>query len=113
MILKMKTQILFALLSFSFLIAKAQIGEPPVKAPFEKLDTYCVNDWWVHAKNVKHNPDLIIDVDVPRDKVICFGIYTTQNKVLKLSAQLFPLYPKETREVRLEIKKGWKMGTNS
>jgi len=79
-----------------------------VKAPFEKLDLYCVNDWWNHAKAIKKDPVRIIDVDVPRDQVICFGIYTTQNKVLKMTAQLFPLYPDETREVRLELKKNGK-----
>lgn len=104
----MKTILTFLLLSCSFLMAKAQIGEPPVKAPFEKLDTYCVNDWWNHAKSIKNDPKKIIDVDVPRDQVICFGIYTTQNKVMKMTAQLFPLYPNEIREVRLELKKNGK-----
>ncbi len=104
----MKTLITFFLLSCAFLITKAQIGEPPVKAPFDKLDTYCVNDWWNHAKEVKNNPNKILDVDVPRDEVICFGIYTTQNKVMKMTAQLFPLYPNETREVHLELKKNGK-----
>jgi hypothetical protein len=101
----MKTLFSFFLISCSFFLVNGQIGNPPVKAPFEKLDTYCVNDWWNHAKQVKNKPDKIIDVDVPRDKVICFGIYTTQNKVMKMTAQLFPLYPNETREVRLELKK--------
>ena len=35
--------------------------------------------------------------------VLAFGIYTISNNTLKLTAQLFPLYPYETREVRLEI----------
>jgi hypothetical protein len=100
----MNKVVMFILLSCSILTINAQIGEPPVKAPFNKLDLYCVNDWWNHAKLVKNNPNKIIDVDVPRDQVICFGIYTTQNKVLKMTAQLFPLYPNETREVRLELK---------
>jgi len=82
----------------------AEPMNPPVKAPFEDLDTYCVNDWWNHAKKIKNDPKKIIDVDVPRDEVLCFGIYTTQNKTLKMTAQLFPLYPQETREVRLELK---------
>ena len=88
----------------------AQDMKPPVVAPFEKLDTYCVNDWWNHAAKMKSDPKRIIDVDVPRDEVICFGIYTVQNGVMKMTAQLFPLYPQETREVRLELKqKGeWK-----
>ena len=40
---------------------------------------------------------------VDRDDVIAFGIYTVSNKILKLTAQLFPLYPNESREVILEI----------
>jgi hypothetical protein len=105
----MKSIILFLILSFSVSTINAQVGKPPVKAPFEKLDTYCVNDWWNHAKAIKDDPKKIIDVDVPRDQVICFGIYTTNKSVLKMSAQLFPLYPNETRIVRLEllIKNKW------
>lgn len=77
---------------------------PPVIAPFENIDTLAINDWW----NRGSNP--IIDLKVEREDVIAFGIYTVSNGVLKLSAQLFPLYPDETREVRLEIKEGttWK-----
>jgi len=78
----------------------AQHGDPPVKAPFGKrLDSICVNDWW----NRKKSP--IVDVFVPRDQVVAFGIYTVQGGVLKMSAQLFPLYPKETRQVRLEVQR--------
>jgi len=100
----------FKIYFFTFLIfnVKAQYGEPPIKAPFEGLDVYCTNDWWKHAEKVKANPNKIVDVNVPRDQVICFGIYTTQNNVMKMTAQLFPLYPKETREVRLEIKENGK-----
>ena len=72
--------------------------KPLVKASFEHLDTIAVNDWW----NRGANP--IIDVNVPREDVVAFGIYTVSNNTLKLSAQLFPLYPQETREVRLAIK---------
>ncbi|MFK7984173.1 MAG: hypothetical protein AB8G86_29635 [Saprospiraceae bacterium] len=77
---------------------------PPVLAPFEKLDTIATNDWW------NRQPNKIIEVKVPRDEVVAFGLYTVANNTLKLSAQLFPLYPEETRAVRLEIKEGdmWK-----
>lgn len=101
----MKKIVLFFLLLHALLTVSAQTGEPPVRAPFEKIDLYCTNDWWNHAKAIKNNPNKIIDVDVPREQVICFGIYTTQHKVMKMTAQLFPLYPKETREVRLELKR--------
>ena len=73
-----------------------------VKAPFDSLDTLSTNDWW----NRGSNP--IINLKVERKDVIAFGIYTVSNRTLKLTAQFFPLYPEETREVRLEIKKGKK-----
>ena len=76
----------------------------PVIAPFKKIDTIAVNDWW------NRKPNKIINVKVKREDVVAFGIYTIHNNTLKLTAQLFPLYPYETREVRLEIKKNdkWK-----
>jgi hypothetical protein len=78
--------------------------EPLVVAPFEGLDTLATNDWWNRGES------RIINMNVERKDVIAFGIYTVSNNTLKLSAQLFPLYPDETREVRLEIKEGdeWK-----
>ena len=77
---------------------------PPVVAPFTGIDTIAINDWW------NRKPNKIIDVNVKREDAIAFGIYTVHNNTLKLTAQLFPLYPNETREVRLEIKKNdrWK-----
>jgi len=76
--------------------------QPPVIAPFEKLDTIATNDWW------NRQPNKIIDVKVPREEVIAFGLYTVSNNTLKLSAQLFPLFPNETRAVRLETKQAGK-----
>lgn len=70
---------------------------PLVIAPFDNVDTLAINDWW----NRGDNP--IINLKIGRDSVVAFGIYTVSNKTLKLSAQLYPLYPEETREVRLEI----------
>ncbi len=76
----------------------------PFTAPFSNVDTLAINDWW----NRDDNP--IIDLKVARDSVVAFGIYTVSNNTLKLSAQLYPLYPEETREVRqeLEEKGAWK-----
>lgn len=68
-----------------------------VESPFSSLDTLATNDWW-NRKTSK-----IINMKVPRDQVIAFGIYTTSNQTLKLSAQLYPLYPEETRTVRLAL----------
>ncbi|MDA0194466.1 MAG: hypothetical protein O2887_17585 [Bacteroidetes bacterium] len=72
---------------------------PPVTAPFTEIDTLATNDWW------NRMPSEIIDLKVAREEVIAFGIYTVSNSTLKLTAQLFPLYPEETREVTLEIKR--------
>ena len=68
-----------------------------VKAPFSNLDTLATNDWW----NRKTNE--IINMKVPRDQVVAFGIYTVSQNTLKLTAQLFPLYPKESRIVKLHL----------
>jgi len=76
----------------------------PIKSPFSNIDTLSTNDWWNRSENA------IIDLKVDRNDVIAFGIYTVSNKTLKLTAQLFPLYPDESREIRLEIyqNKSWK-----
>ncbi len=42
---------------------------------------------------------------VDSDKVIGFALYTVQDRVLKLSAQLYPLKPDESRTVTLEIRR--------
>jgi hypothetical protein len=92
--------ILFALICSWLLLCCAKKTEapiPPVIAPFSDIDTLATNDWW----NRKENP--IIDLKVARDSVIAFGLYTVSNNTLKLSAQLYPLFPNETREVRLEV----------
>jgi hypothetical protein len=97
-IASMKSLFLSALLGIGTTLVAEDHGEPPVLAPFKKKeDALCTNDWW----NRPANP--IIELKVPRDQVVAFGIYTVHNGVLKLSAQLYPLYPKETREVRLEV----------
>ena len=70
--------------------------QPPVIAPFADLDTLSTNDWWNRGDNE------IVNLKVARDSVIAFGIYTVSNNTLKLTAQLFPLYPNESREVVLE-----------
>ena len=40
---------------------------------------------------------------MPRDQVVAFALYTHDRGVLKLSAQLYPLKPEETKTVRLEF----------
>ena len=98
MIAKSPILLLLSLATSVLAAAPPERGEPPVKAPFLKgEDSLAVNKWWTRP-----NGD-IIDLKVPRDQVVCFGIYTVHDRILKLTAQLYPLYPRETREVRLEI----------
>lgn len=63
--------------------------------PFEGLDTLSTKDWW----NRGENP--IINLHVSRDQTLAFGIYTVSDHTLKLTAQLYPLYPEESRVVTL------------
>jgi len=97
--MKKRIKIIFSLSLLSILLISAcdSPKQEYLKAPFSKLDTLATNDWW-NRKTSK-----IIDMKVPRDQVLAFGIYTTSNQTLKLSAQLFPLYPEETRTVRLAL----------
>ena len=44
--------------------------------------------------------------DMPRDRLICFCLYTTGRGVLKLNAQLYPLREGEPRKVQLHIDRG-------
>ncbi len=85
------------LLALGLISCNTRTNQSYVLAPFEELDTISTNDWW------NRGPNDIIDVDVPRDRVIAFGIYTVSRGVIKLTAQLFPLYPKESRAVTLKI----------
>jgi hypothetical protein len=44
--------------------------------------------------------------EVAREDVICFALYTVHHRVLKLTAQLYPLKEGDDRTVRLEIRDG-------
>ena len=46
--------------------------------------------------------------EVARDDLLCFALYTVNNHVLKLTAQLYPLVESDPRTVRLEIRQGGK-----
>ncbi len=111
----MKTSLLFLLLTISPAAAQLMPTSAEVFGKkFSSLDNRATADWWKrspdpNAKANKRNR-LKINLEVPREEVIGFAVYTLQNKTLKLTAQLFPLKPDETQEVRLEVKDGdaWK-----
>jgi len=107
---------------FSWLPASAGRfhGQAPIARPFgqdyPQLDSQTTGQWWVAnsgttapgqaAKNVPQ----IIELNVPRDQVVVFALYTHDRGVLKLTAQLYPLLPDEPREARLEVQRDgvWK-----
>ena len=81
----------------------------PFGEDFPNLESLSTGPWWTRPANqttpLKNGrraapPNL----NVPRDQVVVFALYTHQANVLKLTAQLYPLLPEEAREARLELK---------
>jgi hypothetical protein len=70
---------------------------------FANLDSLASGEWWTKKPRGANAPP---PMDVPREEVIAFALYTQHRGVLKLTAQLYPLKPDETHEVRLEFKRG-------
>ena len=114
----MKSRILFiitALLPSLFLEAEPESKELFGKN-FSHLDHLSTGQWWKRARPPEvpskkgKPPKRIIELKVPRDEVVAFALYTQDLGTLKLTGQLYPLMPDETRTVRLEIKQGttWK-----
>lgn len=75
----------------------------PFGTDFPNLDSLAVGQWW--TKPTPKNPNPPPSMDVPRDQVVAFALYTHDSGVLKLTAQLFPLKPDEPREARLEFQR--------
>lgn len=87
---------------------------------FPTLDNLSTGEWWLRGaaaakakpkgKKGRKNAKRFIDMNVPRDQVIGFTVYTQDSGTLKMTAQMFPLKDDESRVVRLEIKDGdeWK-----
>jgi 3',5'-cyclic AMP phosphodiesterase CpdA len=90
-------------------ISAAESGTPgvtpqtPFGTEFPKLDSLATGEWW-NAPTPK-GPNPPPSMDVPRDQVVAFALYTHERGVLKLTAQLYPLKPDEAREVRLELER--------
>ncbi len=74
----------------------------PFTTEYPNLDSLATGKWWIKVPGGKEPPP---PMDVPRDQVIAFALYTQDHGVLKLTAQLYPLKPDEPREVRLEFKR--------
>lgn len=77
-----------------------QLDGQPFGSEFPNLDSLAVGEWWTKKAKGQNTPP---SMDVPRNEVIAFALYTQDRGVLKMTAQLFPLKPDESRIVRLEI----------
>ena len=106
-------------LAVASLIPALRDNPQPFGPKFPSLDGQATGDWWNRAQTApapqqtkkgtkKRKQKKVINLDVPRNEVIAFAIYTHDNGTLKMSAQLFPLMPGEEREVRLELMRGGK-----
>jgi hypothetical protein len=99
----------------------AELTAQPFGAEFPNLDSLTTGEWWTRgaaaATNPRRSPNRSSEggqpdpppMDVPRDQVVAFALYTHHGGVLKLSAQLYPLRPGEPLEARLELQRdgGW------
>ena len=74
----------------------------PFTPEFPNLDSLATGKWWLKKTGEKAPPP---PMDVPRDQVIAFALYTQDRGILKLTAQLYPLKPDEPREVVLELQR--------
>jgi hypothetical protein len=82
-------------LSFSFL-QSADFGPD-----WENLDSAVNGRWW--EKTHTDRKAWLEMVKVPRDEVVGFAIYTIDRGTVKMTAQMYPLYPDESRQARLEL----------
>jgi hypothetical protein len=94
----------FLLTIFLAAAIASRAAEPaaPFGADFPDLDSLATGEWWTKTPPAQNPPPAM---DVPRDQVLAFALYTQDAGVLKLTAQLYPLRPDEPREARLEIER--------
>jgi hypothetical protein len=89
---------------------RAQETTLPFGAEFPNLDSLATGQWWTKgqaaAKGGRRPENPPPSMDVPRDQVVAFAIYTHERGVFKMMAQLFPLRPGEPLEARLELRRG-------
>ncbi len=89
-------------ISISLLLPASMVSAQipaPVWPEYPNLETRATGQWW----EKKPTPNQSLDLDVPRDQVIAFAVYTHDRGTLKLTAQLFPLKPTESKQVTLEL----------
>jgi hypothetical protein len=89
----------------------AQEAVQPFGAEFPNLESLTTGQWWARPQakpkpKPKARATEAPPMDVPREEIVVFAVYTHQGGVLKISAQLYPLKPDEERVARLEFQRG-------
>ncbi len=92
-------------LAFKPDVSLAQDAAHPFGAEFPELDSLTTGEWWTQGKNKGQGQPPPPPMDVPRDQVVAFALYTVHGGVMKMTAQLYPLKPGEPREARLEVQR--------
>jgi hypothetical protein len=87
------------------LVARGEDAALPFGSEFPQLDSLAVGEWWTRKFEGPNPPP---SMDVPRDEVVAFALYTQDHGVLKITGQLYPLKPGEPREARLEFQRDGK-----
>ena len=95
------TMIKLFLATFSLLFGLLSLSGADFGPDWEQLDTAVNGRWW--EKTHTGNNAWLEMVKVPRDEVVAFAVYTVDRGTVKMTAQMYPLYPDESREVRLEL----------
>ncbi len=87
----------------------AQEVAMPFGSEFPTLESLTTGEWWKRGSVVQQTKvkrggaSPAPSMDVPRDQVVVFAVYLHHAGVLKMSAQLYPLKPGESRDVYLEL----------
>ncbi len=100
-------------------VAFAADSPTPFGDNHPQLDRWVVGEWWKEpwrpgktGPKRKQSEPPPFPLDVPRNEVLAFAVYTVDVKpaggpaTLKITAQLYPLKPGEARESRLELERG-------
>lgn len=117
-----RTLLLVACIGLSHLSAAEKNSSDVFGENFPSLDNLATGEWWKRGHSAagkgkgkakgkaKSAPKRLIDLNVPRDQVVAFTVYTVDADTLKMTAQLYPLLDDETRSVRLEVEENgeWK-----
>lgn len=88
-------------LLLAFLLGISLLRSADFGPDWENLDSAVNGRWW--EKTHTGRKAWLEMVEVPRDEVVAFAIYTIDRGMVKMTAQMYPLYPDESREARLEL----------